>query len=282
MSARVGHATAVARSRAICFPSASEILPATRAAFASSELAEEAWPTAPTLPSKTALTCTIPACKIHTLMYVCNMLVKTATPRKRARERQAERSAAMRARLIAAAKASLLDSGYGRTTAVEVCARAGVTRGALFHHFSGLSELFAATLEEVCDGIGKRSREAAGRSDPRHAAAAYVETAWAGFGHPDFKIVIEVWLAARNDPSLRKELDPVIEHFRRAATPQLNVELAAKIGRNPDDVAFYRLALEAMIGMALGRAVAPGSKPMGHEGDVIALLKQLARARSKR
>ena len=212
------------------------------------------------------------------------MVVKTANTRKPAKERrvQTERSAAMRSRLIAATKASLLDSGYARTTAVEVCARAGVTRGALFHHFSGLSELFAATLEEVCAEIGKRSRQASERSAPRHAASAYVETAWAGFGHSDFKIVIEVWLAARNDPSLRKGLDPVIERFRRAATPQLNANLAAKVGRGPDDVVFYRLALEAMIGMALGRAVSSGSKPMGHEGDVIALLKQLASARSKR
>jgi AcrR family transcriptional regulator len=200
----------------------------------------------------------------------------------RKKHAQAERSAAMRARLIAAAKASLLDSGYGRTTAVEVCARASVTRGALFHHFSGLSALFAATLEEVCADIGRRSHEAAERSDPHHAIAAYVETAWAGFGHPNFKIVIEVWLAARNDPSLRRELDPVIERFRRAATPQLNDKLAAKVGRSVADIAFYRLVLEAMIGMALGRAVAPGSMPMGHEDQVITLLKQLAHSRSKR
>jgi AcrR family transcriptional regulator len=188
----------------------------------------------------------------------------------------------MRQRLIAATKASLMEFGYGRTTAVEVCARAGVTRGALFHHFEGLPELFAATLEEVCADIGKRAREAAEHADQRYATAAYIETAWVGFGHPDFKIVIEVWLAARNDPSLRRELDPIIERFRRAATPQLNDALAAKVGRSAEDVAFYRLALEAMIGMALGRAVAPGSKPMGHEDDVIGLLKQFGRARSKR
>ncbi|MEJ1968651.1 MAG: TetR/AcrR family transcriptional regulator [Rhizomicrobium sp.] len=200
----------------------------------------------------------------------------------RARNTQVERSAAMRARLIAAAKASLMDSGYGRTTAVEVCVRAGVTRGALFHHFVDLSELFAATLEEVCADIGRRSKEAATHADPRHAIVAYIETAWAGFGHPDFKIAIEVWLAARNDPSLRKELNPVIERFRRAATPQLNDALAARVGRSAEDVAFYRLVLEAMIGMALGRAVAPGSKPMGHEDDVIDLLKQLSRNRPNR
>jgi len=40
---------------------------------------------------------------------------------------------------------------------------------------------------------------------------------------------------------------------RRAATPQLNPTLAVKVGRSAEGIAFYRLALEAMIGMALGR-----------------------------
>ena len=194
---------------------------------------------------------------------------------------QAARSAAMRTRLIAATKASLMERGYGLTTAVEVCARAGVTRGALFHHFAGLSELFAATLEDVCTDVGERCRKAAERGESQNALAAYIETAWAGFGHPDFKMVIEVWFAARNDQSLRKELGPVIERFRRVMTPQLNETLAARVGRDPEDIAFYRLVLESMIGMALGRAVAPGSAPMGHEDDVIGLLKQFARSRSK-
>jgi AcrR family transcriptional regulator len=192
---------------------------------------------------------------------------------------QADRSAAMRARLIAATKQSLFDNGYGRTTAVEVCARAGVTRGALFHHFSGLPELFAVTLDEMCAEIGKRYREAAERSDAKDAMSAYIDAAWSSFGHPDFKIVIEVWLAARNDAELRKELQPVIQRFKKLASPELNDVLAKRVGRGAEEIAFYRLVLEAMIGMALGRAVSADGKPMGHEATVIALLKQMAKAR---
>lgn len=174
-----------------------------------------------------------------------------------------------------------MDSGYGRATAVEICARAGVTRGALLHHFSSLSELFAATLNEVIKDIGQRAHDAATRSDTGNAMVAYIDSAWSLFANPDFKIVIEVWLAARNNSSLRKELHPVILRIRDAMTPEINAELAKRVGRSPDAIAFYRLVLESMIGMALGRAMNPRSKPMGHEDDVIALLKQLARARLK-
>jgi AcrR family transcriptional regulator len=195
---------------------------------------------------------------------------------------QAARSAAMRARLIAATRQSLMDSGYARTTAVEVCARAGVTRGALFHHFSGLAELFAVTLDEICGGMIARSRAAFENSAAPQGMAAYIDAVWSVFGYPEFKIVIEVWLAARNDAALRVELQPVIQRIKRAATPELNDSLAAQVGRSPEDIAFYRLILESMIGMALGRAVSPDGKPMGHEETVVALLKDMARSRDKR
>lgn len=187
---------------------------------------------------------------------------------------QAARTAAMRARLIAAAKQSLLDRGYARTTAVEVCARAGVTRGALFHHFSGLSELFAVTLDETCAALGARARETSGGV---RSLGEYVEAAWSIFGHPEFKIVIEVWLAARNDEDLRVELEPVMERIKRMMSPDLNPQLAKSVGASAQDIALYRLVLEAMIGMALGRAITP-SGVLGHEDAILTLLRDIARS----
>lgn len=199
-------------------------------------------------------------------------------PRKApTRRTQADRSATTRAALIAAARQCLMDSGYGRTTAVDVCSRAGLTRGALFHHFAGLPDLFAATLDEVCTDMTKRTAAA---REKAATLSAYIDAAWASFGHPDFKIVIEVWMAARNSPELRPALDPVIRRFRRAATPELNAALAAKVGRGAKEVTLYRLIVEAMIGMALGRAISPTGS-LGHEAAVIALLKTLASAPSR-
>lgn len=190
-------------------------------------------------------------------------------------QRQAAKSEAMRSRLIEATKQSLLEKGYARTTAVEVCARAGVTRGALFHHFASLSMLLAATLNEMYAALSARS-EGARADNPKFAMSDFIEAIWASFGHPDFKIVIEVWLAARNDPELRQELAPVIQRFKWLASPEVNDRLAEVVGRNEQNVALYRLIVEAMIGMALGRAVSPDGRALAHEGAVVALLKNLA------
>jgi AcrR family transcriptional regulator len=70
---------------------------------------------------------------------------------------QADRSAATRAALVAAARPLFAAKGYAAVGTDEVARAAGVTRGALYHQFAGKEELFAAVFEqveaEVSDGI---------------------------------------------------------------------------------------------------------------------------------
>lgn len=89
--------------------------------------------------------------------------------------------------------------------------------------------------------------------------------------------MIEVWLAARNDEDLRVELEPVMERIKRMMSPDLNPQLAKSVGASAQDIALYRLVLEAMIGMALGRAITP-SGVLGHEDAILTLLRDIARS----
>jgi len=58
-----------------------------------------------------------------------------AVRRPRARRTQAERTAATRERILAAVVESIAELGIQRTTASEIARRAGVTWGAVQHHF---------------------------------------------------------------------------------------------------------------------------------------------------
>ncbi|MVT00886.1 TetR/AcrR family transcriptional regulator [Devosia marina] len=64
------------------------------------------------------------------------------------RRRQEDRRAATRRALVAAARTLFAQKGYAATSTPEIVKAAGVTRGALYHHFADKQALFAAVVEE--------------------------------------------------------------------------------------------------------------------------------------
>lgn len=180
----------------------------------------------------------------------------------------------MRGRLTRAAIDSLIERGYARTTAVEVCARVGVSRGAFHHHFASLAALYAEALQIL---YAELAADAATASAAKPVApAALVEGMWRKTRRREFKAIIEIWLAARNDATLRAELRPLIEKLSALFNPARNPRLARRLGSSARMATFYRLVMEAMIGMALGRAVSPEGAAVAHERAVVRLLSSLA------
>src|SRR6266851_9562359 len=56
---------------------------------------------------------------------------------------------ATRLALVTAARGLFGERGYAATSIEEVAARAGVTKGAVYHHFGGKANLFQEVYEEV-------------------------------------------------------------------------------------------------------------------------------------
>ena len=96
------------------------------------------------------------------------------------RRTQAERRAATRAALLEAARELFAVHGIAATANDDIAARAGVTRGALYHHFESKAAVAAAVIGEldrelVRGAIAAASRGPSALDRLRRSCRAYID-----------------------------------------------------------------------------------------------------------
>lgn len=120
------------------------------------------------------------------------------------RERQ---SIDTRTRLLEATVSCLIEAGYRGTTTSAVQMRAGVSRGALMHHFPSKAALLVAATQHLAEQrAANLITEARGLEAEPDRASQAIEMLWEVFQGPLFTATIELWTASRTDPELRDAL----------------------------------------------------------------------------
>ncbi len=110
---------------------------------------------------------------------------------ERTRRTQAERTAETREALLKAARPLFAAHGFADVALETIVRAAGVTRGALYHHFADKTELFAAVFEQVeaeVAGCMSEAIIAANQTDP-------VEV---------MRLGAHFWLDACSDPEVQR------------------------------------------------------------------------------
>lgn len=133
-----------------------------------------------------------------------------ATPTARKHRTQAERSERTRELLLDATVDCLVELGYAHTTVQEICQRAGLSRGAQQHHFTTKAELMTSALEHLFARLSAQilSTTAELPSGPERIEAG-IDQLWTAYSGTLSTAAVELWVAARTDPELRRSLLPV-------------------------------------------------------------------------
>jgi AcrR family transcriptional regulator len=147
---------------------------------------------------------------------------------------------------------SLVEAGVAASTTLEVQRRAGVSRGALLHHFPTHEELLGAAIALLVQRNEDAVREeSAAVPAPGDRLSYALRVLAAVMRRPSFGAELELWAVARTNPQLRAVL--------RRAEGEARRDLYRVIGDlfGPELTALpgYRLVAELTVQLLRGLAI---------------------------
>ncbi|WP_304170194.1 TetR/AcrR family transcriptional regulator [Phenylobacterium aquaticum] len=173
---------------------------------------------------------------------------------KTPRRSQAERTAAMRARLIDAAVACLNRLGYSATTLATIAEAAGVSRGGMLHQFPSKVDLMLAVVA-FASGYDERPQAPRALNDDGDKRAQFIaqtDNVWRAQTTPAVMAKLEIMVAARSDPQLAAQL-PAMFNAIEARRRTFMVAFAREIGVEDSDAveSMVTLHMAAMRGLSI-------------------------------
>ncbi|SFZ85719.1 transcriptional regulator, TetR family [Devosia enhydra] len=191
-----------------------------------------------------------------------------------ARRSNAERTLATRAALLAAARTLFVSKGYAETGTPEIAAEAGLTRGALYHHFADKQAVFHAVVEAEGEAVAREIETMSATStDPVDALLAGSQAYLAAMRVPGRTRLLLIEGPAILGYRAMKRLDE--DKAARTLRAGLRAAFAAQ-GRPPDAALD---ALTDLLSAAFDRAalaIEDGADPTLYRNAVAALITPVA------
>ena len=185
------------------------------------------------------------------------------------RARQAEGT---RQLLIATARGLFTEQGYAATSVEEIIQRAGVAKGALYHHFGGKDDLFRAVYEAVqAEAVAGVVTAAQAEQEPWAAVRAGLSAFLDACLQPSFRRIVVLDSVG----VLQQDVwDGGIEHnelpmLRTVLTPLVSADLLPGVGVEP----LVHVTLGGLYGAAL--FIARARRPRVARGEAEAVLDAL-------
>lgn len=104
--------------------------------------------------------------------------------------RSAQGAARTREAVLAAARAAFAEQGFARSSTAGIARRAGVTEGALFHHFPSKALLFREVFVALEDELNRHAQAASRGGEPMAAFLAGSRVSLEFCRRPDFRRIV--------------------------------------------------------------------------------------------
>ncbi len=128
-----------------------------------------------------------------------------------------ERSTKMRERILNATLDCIHENGFQKASTTEIVKRAGVSRGAMLHHYPVKEILIASAFEKLLDDEIRDLREVAGAyAKKQKTIDDFVEHLWSRFSGRLFMITLDFLSSGRTDEKLRDVIIPVSLNFHQS------------------------------------------------------------------
>ncbi len=193
-------------------------------------------------------------------------------PTPRVRRSHAERSAETRERLLAATVAVMGAAGARGASMFEVAKAAGVTPGAVQHHFGTKAELMAQVVERL---VSEQQGAAVRWPSPALAlprrARAYVDALWTTLYAPErFLVAWGVYFDAADDAALRSRIGA--QRTRVSATMHRRFREVFPEAPVAGLDAFVDLVLSSLRGIGVARLFGPAPRETARQLATLAAL----------
>lgn len=133
-------------------------------------------------------------------MSIASIYTSGTDAPKQARRSQSERLAETRARILRATTACIDEQGFHQTSLQRVARIAGVTVGAVQHHFASKSDLLAAVVEDGFRNLSFDLEQAQveGASLPERISL-FIDQSWKHCNSPQYQSNLHILLGMRKE-----------------------------------------------------------------------------------
>lgn len=191
---------------------------------------------------------------------------------------QQQRSEETRARLLQAALACFSQAGYDATGVAEICAHAGVSKGAFYHHFPSKQAVFIELLNAWLDGLDAQFSAVRAQSAPvpdmlrqmaRAARGIFADASQPGFTGQagQLPLFLEFWTQATRDPLIWEKTVAPYQRYEAYFAGLVSTGIAEGSLRAVDPAAAARMIIAAAVGLLLQGLANPAEGDWGETAE---------------